>query len=101
VSAVEWTPEQAALVARVTGRPTAPVSDGERRCKDCGAVKPLDQFPSTGKGGRRLECKPCHSARRLPSAKARMRALGRLQLAHPAEFDVLYAEELAKARVGA
>lgn len=38
-----------------------PVEQGFRRCKGCGATKPLDEYYKhpTSAGGRRATCKPC------------------------------------------
>jgi hypothetical protein len=101
VTAVEWTDEQRALLERVAGgQDRAPVDETERCCRNCGVVKPLDQFArsATSRNGRRRECKACTSAMTLTRAKARIRALGRLARAHPDEYDALRAEELAKLR---
>ena len=41
-------------------------------CRDCGEVKPLDEFnkDAKAKDGRRAYCKPCHSARSMSWEKA-------------------------------
>ncbi|MFG3644879.1 endonuclease VII domain-containing protein [Micromonospora sp. NPDC047762] len=41
------------------------VPAGHRRCPDCGATKPLDDFPRnrSGRGGYGRYCKPCHNAK--------------------------------------
>ena len=39
-------------------------------CKDCGEVKPLDEFYSNGRGGTKTLCKPCDNARRMAWNKA-------------------------------
>lgn len=55
----------------LAGNPTPRVKraldnpDGTRTCLDCGAVKPLDEFPKDKNAtrGHRANCRPCHSAR--------------------------------------
>jgi hypothetical protein len=97
VSAVEWTPEQAALRDRILGDAAA---EGERWCNSCSTSKPLDQFPRdrSDRSGRGYRCGVCN--RNQPQLKARTRANSRLVEAHRAEYDALYAEELAKIRSG-
>jgi hypothetical protein len=93
MSTVEWTPEQAALVERVT----AP-AEATKRCPGCTTVKPAGEFYAYAEryDGLTAYCRPCHLARSRVRSKARNRALSRLSAAHRAEFDVLYADELAK-----
>ena len=46
-------------------KPRVQVPPGSRRCPDCSAVKPLEEFPSnkSGRLGRGRYCKPCHNIR--------------------------------------
>jgi hypothetical protein len=98
VTAVEWTPEQAALASRF-----APPTGQTKYCPRCGTTKPLDEFPLSRRmyDGHHGYCKPCHAVRCAEYRNARGRALRRLQLAHRAEYDSLYAEELANRTGGA
>jgi hypothetical protein len=42
-----------------------PEEENRKRCPDCGAVKPLTDFPrnKNAKDGRHTYCKPCHNER--------------------------------------
>jgi hypothetical protein len=42
-----------------------PDNENHKRCGDCGALKPLTEFPrnKNSKDGRHTYCKPCHNAR--------------------------------------
>ncbi len=95
MTAVEWTPEQRALVARVAGD-GPPV--GTKRCGGCGQVKPATEFSRnrTRSDGLQHACIPCQNARTRERSAAATIARTRLVQIHKAEYDALYAEELAK-----
>jgi hypothetical protein len=42
-----------------------PEDENQKRCPDCGELKPLTEFPrnKNSKDGRHTYCKPCHNAR--------------------------------------
>lgn len=97
MTAVEWTPEQAALRDRILGQHgTAPA--GTRRCAGCEQTKPLAEFSRdrgnpTGYGYRCLACN-----RTSPTVYAQQAARRRLIAAHKAEYDRYYAEEKERLR---
>ena len=53
-------------------QPVIDHDDGTRTCNDCGARKPLVDFPKDRNAtlGRRSRCKPCHSARQTARYRA-------------------------------
>ncbi len=97
MTAVEWTPEQRALVARVAGD-GPPV--GTKRCGRCGQVKPTAEFfrNRSRSDGLQHACIPCQNARTRMRSRASTSARTRLVQIHKAEYRALYAEELAKLR---
>src|SRR4051794_23679477 len=54
---------QAVAGKAVRERPVLP--PGQKRCPDCGVIKPFDEFAKSrnGKDGLHSYCKPCHNAR--------------------------------------
>lgn len=54
-----------------TVKPEVTVPEGMRRCPDCEAIKPLEDFPrnKSGNKGRGGYCKPCHNLRGTKSKK--------------------------------
>lgn len=84
MTAVEWTPEQAAL--------------GMKRCTKCKAVKPVSDFVRRlrSPSGVGSWCKACHTATYKVSSTAANMARCRLVAAHKAEYDRYYAEEKAR-----
>lgn len=96
MSAVDWTPEQAALRDRLLDAST----ENTKRCPACAMTKPAGEFyeHAARHDGLTPYCRPCHLARTRVRSKASNRAKARLAKAHRAEYDALYAEELAKLR---
>lgn len=45
-----------------------------RYCKICEDLKPLDEFPSSGRGGKKAQCKPCYN-KKIRKSKAMKKAL--------------------------
>lgn len=79
-----------------------------KRCTRCHEVKPLDQFGPGRPGRLQSWCRACHNEwkRQANAGRGRRqtaapydRALSRLRALYPEEFELLYAEELAKAGV--
>ena len=75
------------------------MAEGQKWCPDCGEVKDLEDFPTSGrsKTGRYTYCKPCHNARgRATLAKvggARAYHLKRRYGITAAEADVMLAAQ--------
>lgn len=77
-----------------------------KECTACHETKPLTDFYKLTRApdGHTWTCKVCaksavRSAYQHGYGKARVRALGRLAKAHPAEFDRLLKEELGRVGV--
>ncbi|EJS13679.1 hypothetical protein [Bacillus cereus] len=50
------------------------IESDHRYCKMCEDLKPLDEFPSSGRGGKKAQCKQCYS-KKIRKGKAMKKAL--------------------------
>ena len=71
-----------------------------RRCPDCGEVKPLEEFPLSGKRGRGYYCKPCHNVRGKRTVEAKFGSARHYHLMHRYGITAEEADAMAVAQGG-